>query len=113
MKKFLLAIAALGLLTPSATFARDRDGYDNHRQHDRENHHRNRNNSGAIIGGLIGGIILGGIISSQSRSSDSYTSHYYDKPRRYRYITRHREQYCVKEQIVDQYGDVYIRTTCQ
>ena len=102
MFKFLLPLAALGMIVPATAEARDHNRY---YQYDR---HRD---NGKDAGLLIGGVILGAIIAS---AVDNDRDRYYnDRRYRDRYYDRYyRRERCYRERVRDYRGDVYVRKTC-
>lgn len=120
MKLFLTAIASLSLIATPAMADQRRD--DRPRS---EHHHKKGINVGTL---LLGGII-GAAIVSAARDDEYYDNSYrrgdvrgygdpypspyaYDRysfPRRPRYY----EHYCVTEQHVSRYGEIYFTRVCQ
>lgn len=79
MKKFVLALAALSMISTPA-FAEHRDnrwGVDSNRNspyhgrtYDRRDHHRSKCNTGCVIGLLVGGVVIGSAISNSNRQRE-------------------------------------------
>lgn len=124
MKKLITSVLVAATLVTSVTPAMAGDRHDRRdryeHRYDGDRHHRKRGGSdaGKIILGIIGGAIIASAISDSNRDRRRYSDEYYDDPyaddrytmpRRARYY----EHYCVTEQMVDRYGEVYFRRTCQ
>lgn len=111
MKKIILALAA-ALLVITPAYAHD-DRYEQ------------RNNDDAVAAGIVGlifGTVVGSIASDNNgydrhrsyRYRDNYDNRNYRNYRDRRYEQpRYRENYCVREQMVDNFGRVYHRVICR
>lgn len=113
MKKLALALAAFTMIAaPTVAEARDNHGH---------HHHKRGNSTGKVVLGILGGMIIGGAIAESARRDryrDEYRDHRYNRgmpdyngpyrPNVYPY----NQYYCVTEQQVDYYGNVYYTRRC-
>ena len=121
MKKLISSILIAATLATTATpaMAEHRDRGHRYEERHRGEHRRGGSDAGKIILGILGGAIIAGAIADSDRRDRRYEDRYYDYDpyARDRYTmpprARYYERYCVTEQMVDRYGDVYFRRTCQ
>ena len=117
MRKLISSILIAATLVTSATpaMAKHRDRGD---RYEHRHERRGGSDAGKIILGILGGAIIAGAIADSERDRRRYDDRYdYDPYERDRYTMparpRYYERYCVTEQMVDRYGEVYFRRTCQ